>query len=458
MKGANWLDFSKWCESAGEKVIYCKRTIDKTVVIDLLRDKIAQVVDSMEDEIVDLTCKLIKFSTINDDGRNYIECTNFIYEKLKESGLEVQKIDVPMEKLESLWGKNLEKSLEYIPVGKLSPRVIVLGKWIGTPGKPSLHLNNHYDQYITWDETVKGNPYVPTVKEGKIFGKGASDPWAGTTPMIMAVEALRRAGVKLRGTLFVSATPDNHLGGESGAGYLVDEDYGKSDMVILGHPSGADTLTLGYKGALWIEITTFGKAVHGSEPHEGINAIEKMMKIQKALYELDQRFKNMRSKWPISPPESGRPTIVMANINATGLSVPDKCVMHIDVRVTPEQTMESVKEEILTEISKLEKEDKDLKVEVRTIHAAENPVTPADSPLAKTIMKNIREIEGVEPKTRVFAYYTDSRFFAVKWKAQTVNYSPGLPVVYRSSGEYVSVQDLVSATKVLALTIMDILG
>lgn len=425
----------------------------------MLRKEIARIVDAMRDELVDVTCELIKFPTNAPTGSNYIECTNLISEKLKEVGLEVQKIDVPKEKLESLWGERLEKSLEYLEVEKFSPRVIVLGTWAGTVGKPSLHLNNHYDQFLYgWEQTAKGNPFEPTVKEDKIFGKGASDPWAGTASILMAVKALRRAGVELKGDLFVSATPDNHLGGESGAGYLVDRGYGKSDMAILGHPGGADTVILGYKGASWTEITTLGKAVHPSEPHEGINAIEKMMKIQRAIYELDQRFEKLRSKWPILPPESSRPTIVMVNINACGTSVPDKCVMHVDRRVTPEETMEGAKEEILEEIRKLEKEDKDLKVEVRTIHVAENPVTPADSHLAKTIMKNIRETLGVEPKTAVYAYYTDFRFFPVKWGAQTVNYSPGLPVVYRGPGEYVPIQDLVAATKVLALTIMDLLG
>jgi len=422
-------------------------------VIRLLRKKIAQIVDGMRDEIVDLTCELIKFSTISQTGSNYLEYTNFIYEKLKKAGLEVQKIDVPQEALESLWGKRLEKSLKYIEVKKFSPRVIVLGRWSGTLGKPSLHLNNHYDIYESRAS------FEPTVKEGRIFGEGASDPRAGTVSMVMAVEALRRAGVKLRGDLFVSQTPDCQLGGESGAGYLVDKGYGKSDMVIIGGPGGADTVTLGHKGALWFEITTFGKEAHAGEC-EGTNAIDKMFKIYEVLYKLDQDFtkKGIKSKWPISPSECNRPTIVTLAINAHSLGVPDKCVMYVDRRVNPEETIESAKEEILGEIRKLEKDDRDLKVEVRVIHAAENPVTSADSHLAKTIMKNIRATLEVEPKTVVWCYYSDFRFFPLGWKAQTVSYSPGIPRVYRGPGEYVPIQDLVSATKVLTLTIMDLIG
>jgi succinyl-diaminopimelate desuccinylase len=419
-----------------------------------LREKIVNVVDGMQDETVDLTCKLVKYRTVSETGDDYLECTDFLSNELAEAGMEVRKIDVPKETLQDLWGKELEKSRRYIEVKKFSPRTIVLGEWSGTLGKPCLHINNHYDVM------EGGSPFEATVKNGKIFGKGTTDPWAGNVSAIMAVQALRRAKVKLKGRLFLSATPDNHLGGESGAGYLVDRGYGKSDMVITCSPGGANTATLGYKGALWIEITTFGKTAHAGEDSEGINAIDKMMKVHRALYELDQEYvrKRIRSKWPTSPPECSRPTITMAAINATGLGVPDRCVMYVDRRINPEETVDKVKDEILKRIRTLEKKDKDLKVNIDFVHEVESSVTPKDSNLAKTLTKNIREILGARPKTLIWCYYQDFRFFRSKWKSQTVNYSPGLPKIYRGPSEYVPIRDLVTATKVLALTIADLLG
>lgn len=420
----------------------------------MLSEKIEQIVDGMKNEIVDLTCQLVRFPTIAATGASYPECTAFLSEKFEDAGLAVERIEIPREYLENIWGKNLEKSREYLEVREWAPRVIVLGKWTGTTGKPTLHLNCNYGL-----SDARGNPFEPTVKEGKIFGKGASDPRAGTVSQIMAVKALKKAGVTLKGNLFVSETPDNHLGGESCVGYLVDEGYGKSSMVILGMQSGADTVILGHKGALWLKITTFGKYAHPGE-RGGINAIDKMVKIHNAIYEIDRRFvkKKIKTKWPIWPPGVSRPTFDTAAIKADGLGLPVKCVMYADRRINPEETMEDAKEEILQEIRKLKKTDKELKVDIEFVHSVDSSVTPSDSLLAKTLKKNIRQAMGMKPKAFVMSGYKNNRFFQAKWKAQTVIYSPGLPLVHRGSREYVPIQDLVSATKVLALTIRDLLG
>jgi succinyl-diaminopimelate desuccinylase len=418
-----------------------------------LRDVIVQTIDGMREEIVSLTSDLTRFPTIATTGQSYVACTDYIADRLAEVGLQVEKIEVPREYLESVWGANLEKSKEYLEVKALSPRIIVLGKWSGAVPKPSLHLTQHYDT-----TEPRGSSFEPIVKDEKIFGKAISQARAGTVSQITAVRALRQAGVELRGNLFVSATPDNHVGGDTGAKYMVDKGYGKSDFVITGGPSGADVVTLGYKGCLWIKVTTTGKSAHGSEPHEGINAIEKMMKIQNALYQLDQRYARRKGKWPVDPAESNRPTLTMSRIIAEGVTVPAKCSLYLDRRVNPEETVDDAVNEIRDEIAKLQEDDEHLKAEIEVLHIAENAVTSGDGKLAKTLMKNIEETLKVKAKTAVWTYYTEFRCFPTRWGAETVNYSPGLPKVYRGPNEYVVIDDLVAGSKVLALTILDLIG
>jgi succinyl-diaminopimelate desuccinylase len=405
----------------------------------------------MRQELVDLVCELIRFQTIVFTGDQYREYTDYFSGKLEQLGLEVQKIDVPEEKLLSVWGKELEKSRKYIAVRKVSPRIIVLAKWPGLVGHPKLHLWTHYD--VT---EGRGNSFEPSVKDGKIFGKGASDPRSGTACVLMALKALRKAGIVLNGDIFVSAVPDADLGGDTGTGYLVEKGYGKSDMVITSYMGGPDTVLIGYKGDIWWEITTYGKKAHTSEPHLGINPIEKMMKIQSAILALDQKYRGVRSKWNILPPESARPTITIARIFTEGHFIPDRCVMHVNRRLIPEETVENAHEDLMEQIRRLQNEDPDLNVEVEQAHVVENPVTPPDNPLVQTLVKNIKGTLNVEAKIALRAYYTDSRFFATKWNVPTVNYGPG-PGFYYSPGENVAIQDLISATKVMALTIIDLL-
>lgn len=334
-------------------------------------------------------------------------------------------------------GERPGKSKRYLKVKNIGRRIIVLGKKAGARGKPSLHLNHNYDFH-----EMKGSIFEPTVKEGKIFGKGADNPKAGIASIIMAVEAVKRAKVSLNGDLFVSFTPDLGLGGESGAGYLVEKEYGKSDMAITGAPGGPETVTLGHKGALWMEITTLGKQAHAGEDTQGINAVDKMIEIQRALYELDQKYvkdKKRISNWPVWPADCSRPTITTAAINAKGLGVPEKCVMNVDRRINPEETIRTATKEILDTIRKVKKKDKHLKYDFQILHAVESAVTSPNSRLAKTMMNNIRETLDVKPKTVVFCYYSDFRFFRTKWKSQTIGYDPGIPQIYRRPGEYIPI-------------------
>src|SRR5262249_12925786 len=146
---------------------------------------------------------------------------------------------------------------------------------------------------------------------------------------------------QLRGDLFVSATPDNHLGGETGAGYLAESGRGRSDLVVTGSPGGPTTLGLGYKGALWLKITTHGKPAAASEPHDGVAAIAKMVEIHGALSQLGVELAGMPSAWPIAPPEANVPTLVPARIQGGGHGVADRCEMFVDRRLTPEEDVES---------------------------------------------------------------------------------------------------------------------
>jgi acetylornithine deacetylase/succinyl-diaminopimelate desuccinylase-like protein len=229
-------------------------------------------------------------------------------------------------------------------------------------------------------------------------------------------------------------------------------------MVITGGPSGPDVVTLGYKGCLWLKVTVKGKKAHGSEPHEGINAIEKMAKIQRGLMELNDQYAAQPGSWPVDPAESNRPTLVMSRLVADGVTVPDKCALYIDRRLTPEESVREAIQSIQDVIDAAAADDDQLKAELEPLHVVENPATPPESRLSQALMKNIRGVLNTDPKTAVWTYYTEFRCFPTVWGSETVNYSPGLPKVYRGPDEYVGIDDLVNGTKVLALTIRDLIG
>ena len=62
----------------------------------------------------------------------------------------------------------------------------------------------------------------------------------------------------------------------AGMGFLVEQGLLEGDAVIITEPFGPDGVGIGHKGAIWGEITIFGKQAHGSAPQLGVNAVELM--------------------------------------------------------------------------------------------------------------------------------------------------------------------------------------
>jgi acetylornithine deacetylase/succinyl-diaminopimelate desuccinylase-like protein len=76
----------------------------------------------------------------------------------------------------------------------------VFGSWDKAPGKPTVLIYAHYDVQPVKESEWVIPPFAPVIKDGKIFGRGASDDKSGVMISIWAVEAM----LKTNGTLPVN--------------------------------------------------------------------------------------------------------------------------------------------------------------------------------------------------------------------------------------------------------------
>ena len=146
-------------------------------------------VDALAAEIVAFTQALVRIPTVNPPGQCYALCAAVIAQKLREFGYAVEML--PAEGL-------LEHSQQH-------PRINVVG--VLNPGGPALHFNGHYD-VVPSGSGWSLDPFGGDLREGRIYGRGTCDQKAGIAASIYAVEAIRRAGLPLKGTVEQSATPD----------------------------------------------------------------------------------------------------------------------------------------------------------------------------------------------------------------------------------------------------------
>ena len=163
-------------------------------------------------------------------------------------------------------------------------RVSVVARLAGsTPGR-SLMLNAHAD---TVDVAGMDEPFSGELRDGRVHGRGAFDMKGGLAAMMGAVKALADAGCPHGGEVLLAAVADEEYA-SLGTEDLVR--HYRPDAAIVTEPTALD-ICLAHKGFAWFEVTTRGRAAHGSRFDLGVDANMRMGRVLAALdaFERDLR-------------------------------------------------------------------------------------------------------------------------------------------------------------------------
>ena len=282
----------------------------------------------------------------------------------------------------------------------------------------------------------------------------------GIVSILTAIKALVESGIEISGTLEVSMTPDEEIGGMCGANYMLETELTKPDYCIIAEPSGYDRVWIGHKGSLWGEIVVYGKTAHASTPWLGVNAFEKMVKLANKLIEqLKPKVESKVTKYETDVPEGKRATIVLGSIVKGGVKinvVPDKVIFQFDRRVLPEEDFENVIKEVEEVIEEAKKEDPELKAEFKVLFEAKPAAISPQSKLALAMKEAVREVIGREPRLTLSTGFLDARFFVEKG-IETLTYGPGDLSQAHVANEYIELNKIPLVSKAYILSIMKLL-
>jgi len=410
-------------------------------------ENVLKKVDELHEYYVNLLKDMVSIATVVPPGENYKEFVDYGKEVLKDLGMEVSVVEVPKDYL-----------AKHIPEMKDNPRYILLGRLKGD-GKTTLHFNGHYD-VVPPGAGWKTDPFKPVIVNGKLYGRGASDMKGGIVSILTAIKALVESGIEISGTLEVSMTPDEEIGGMCGANYMLETELTKPDYCIIAEPSGYDRVWIGHKGSLWGEIVVYGKTAHASTPWLGVNAFEKMVKLANKLIEqLKPKVESKVTKYETDVPEGKRATIVLGSIVKGGVKinvVPDKVIFQFDRRVLPEEDFENVIKEVEEVIEEAKKEDPELKAEFKVLFEAKPAAISPQSKLALAMKEAVREVIGREPRLTLSTGFLDARFFVEKG-IETLTYGPGDLSQAHVANEYIELNKIPLVSKAYILSIMKLL-
>lgn len=419
------------------------------------RDTILRSAEALLDEAITFLQGLIRISTVNPPGNAYPECALYLGEHLRALGYAVEYLELTPAEV-----------AELAPYGEGLPRTNVIGRLHGTRPRPVMHFNGHLD-VVPVTAGWSTHPFGGEVRNGRIFGRGASDMKGGIAAQVYAIEAIRRAGFDIQGTVEQSGVVDEESTGNrnAGMGYLVEHGYissSRTNYVVITEPLNVDNICLGHRGAIWGEITTFGRQSHSSTPERGINAIDHMASfIDEVTYELKPRLQQRLNSQPVVPPGASAASLSFnmvhggTNVN----SLPDGCTVAFDRRLVMGEQLDNVRHELQAILDRLARTIPGFRYSYKERYAALPTWVSADMPLVRTFAAAIQEVIRRSPGY-VCSPGTDDQRFVVHNAGieQCIVYGPGEITQAHIVDESLALDDLLTSIKVMALATATLLG
>jgi succinyl-diaminopimelate desuccinylase len=419
----------------------------------MLADRVLATVDTLVDEAVAFTSALIRMPTVNPPGDLYEECAHFIGDTLARCQFEV----------------------EYHPAEGLAehtrthPRINVVGTRRGRSLRPLVHLNGHFD-VVPAGAGWTVDPFGGEVRDGRIWGRGSCDMKAGIAAAVFAAEAIRRAGVELNGSVEISGTVDEESGGFAGVAWLAHHgrlSADRTDFAIIPEPLYVDRICIGHRGVYWFEVLTKGRIAHGSMPFHGVSAIEHMgMLLDRIHTDLQPRLAARTTAVPVMPAGARHATLNINGISGGqpvgGIQTPcvaDRCRAVFDRRFLLEEGFDATKAEIVALLDEVAGDVPDFKYEIRDLMVVHPTKTPDGSPVVTALDRALHRVLGksgghvASPGT-----YDQKHFARIAGVPHCVAYGPGILDLAHQPDEYVDISDLMNATKVIALAVLELTG
>ena len=311
-------------------------------------------------------------------------------------------------------------------------RANVIGK-IGEGKGPGLLLSGHIDVVPAGDlnQWKITPPFEATVKNGKLYGRGACDMKGPDATLLEAAKTLAKEKYKRQLTLSFTA-------GEDTGGWYVTKviEEGKisrkeARLGIIPEPSMME-IVRSHKGSGGARIMVQGKAAHSSRPELGINAISKASDLLQEL----KKFQKILNKKP--HPLLGPTTIECTLIDGGFKSniIPDKCTLTLNMRLIPGHEKPATTREWLRVLIKT-CEERDPEFKAKVLDSRTNP--PLDVSEDSEVVKLLGKILKKQPIGA--PYYTEAVNYT-KTGVPTVICGPGNIDQAHTPDEYITIKQL----------------
>ena len=279
------------------------------------------------------------------------------------------------------------------------------------------------------------DPFTPTVRDGLLYGRGASDMKSSVAAFVVAAEEFVRANPRHPGSIALLLTSDEEGPATDGTVKVVDALRSRNESIdycIVGEPTSVDalgdTIKNGRRGSLSGRLVVRGIQGHVAYPHLARNPVHQLAP---ALAELAaQRWDDGDAFFPAT-------TFQVSNVRAgTGATnvIPGACEVDFNLRFAPVSTPDSLMQRIEAVLQR-----HGLEYELAWTLGAQ-PFSTAPGALSAAMAAAIREVTGRATQLSTTGGTSDGRFIATICP-QVVEFGPPNASVHKID-EHIAVADL----------------
>ena len=329
-------------------------------------------------QVLELTKELVARPSITPDDA---DCQELMIRRLEAVGFRIERMRVGQ--VENFWAR------------------------LGSEG-PVLCFAGHTDVVPTGPvETWRSQPFVPTERDGQLWGRGTADMKAGLAAMVVACEEYLAGNPAPAGSIAFLITSDEEGPAVDGTKAVIErlEARGeKIDWCLVGEPSSrerlGDMLRIGRRGSLSGDLVVNGVQGHVAYPESAVNPLHQLAAVLAELVTLEWDAGNESF-----PPTSFQLTNLHSGTGFRNVT-PGSAELKFNIRYSTEQTFEGLQARI-HEV--LDRHGLDYTIAWRD---AGRPFLTRGGPFLEAVREVVREIAGVDPELSTGGGTSDGRFIA----------------------------------------------
>jgi len=329
----------------------------------------------------------------------------------------------------------------------------VTNLWIrrGT-AKPVVALAGHTDVVPTGPlEMWHTDPFVPTIKDGKLYARGAADMKTSLAAFVVAAERIVAAHPSHPGSLALLLTSDEEGPSVDGTVRVVEALKARGEAIdycIVGEPTSVerfgDTIKNGRRGSLSGRLRVKGIQCHIAYPHRGRNPI---LDFAPALAELAATAWDEGNEY--FPPTAWQVSNIHAGTGATNI-IPGEAVVDFNFRFSTASTAEGLRARVHAVLDR-----HGLDYELEWVLGGKPFSTPRGR-LVAALSGAIERVSGVTPEISTTGGTSDGRFI-IDICPEVVEFGPVNHSIHKVN-EAVSLDEIEPLAEIYRLACEDLLG